>query len=320
MKLEKMKSLKGIAPIGAAVVFAAAACVCSWAQTAPPAGTARVYLTVTSTGNAAPRKLTAQDIRVYQDDQLRPVVRLVPVATQQSRLDVAIVVDDSLNREIANQFTEIKKFIHDLPANAEVEVVYASHGSAEIQQGFTTEREAAARALHMPAGSIAGADGLYDSLRNLAKHWPNDGAAGVVVLISDGVDVTFGTFESLPSMNTSLQRAIEAFQSAGITAYSIYASGSGRVGFAPFLVESGQGCLARLASETGGEAFFQGTHTPVDIGVFLDQIRQRLASQYVLEFRTQPGNKSAYSHLRVTTEQLGVKLSHPTAIFTGNGM
>ncbi len=193
-------------------------------------------------------------------------------------LDVAIVVDDSASTGLGSQFRDVAKFIRSLPANAQVEVVYAANGVARVEQGFTSEHEAAAKSLRLPMGTAAGASGLYDALRDVAKHWPDDGAARVVILISQGLDLSYGASETSPYQNIGLQRVVETFQHAGITTYALYASDAGRAGLRPSLVANGQGCLLRLSEETGGEAYLQGFRTAIDFGVFLDQVRERLPS------------------------------------------
>jgi intracellular sulfur oxidation DsrE/DsrF family protein len=191
-------------------------------------------------------------------------------------LDVAIVVDDAVGTSLGGQLRDLANFIRALPPRAQVEVVYAANGVARIEQSFTTEHEAAAKSLRLPSGSNAGASGLYDALRDLAKRWPHDGAKRVVILVSQGVDLVSSNEDSSPFSNALLDRAVGAFQREGITAYTIYASDAGRVGVHPLLVSNGQGCLSRLAAETGGEAYFQGRRTPIDFNAYLEQIRRRL--------------------------------------------
>jgi hypothetical protein len=191
-------------------------------------------------------------------------------------LDVAVVVDDAVGTSLGGQLRELANFIRALPPNAQVGVFYAANGAARTEQAFTTEREAAAKSLRLPSGSDAGASGLYDALRDLAKRWPHDGATRVVVLVSQGVDLISSNDNSSPFSNSQLDRAVETFKREGITAYAIYASDAGRVGVHPLLVSNGQGCLDRLATQTGGEAYFQGRQTPLNFKVFLDKIHERL--------------------------------------------
>lgn len=191
-------------------------------------------------------------------------------------LDVAIVVDDAVGTSLGGQLRDLANFVRALPAGTQVGVFYAANGVARMEQSFTTEHEAAAKALRLPSGSNAGASGLYDALRDLTKRWPHDGAKRAVVLVSQGVDLASSNDDSSPFSNALLDRAVEAFKREGIIAYAIYASDAGRIGVHPLLVSNGQGCLDRFATQTGGDAYFQGRQTPLNFKVFLDKIRERL--------------------------------------------
>jgi hypothetical protein len=193
-------------------------------------------------------------------------------------LDVAIVVDDAVGTSLGGQLRDLANFVRTLPPTTQVGVFYAANGVARMEQSFTTEHEAAAKALRLPSGSNAGASGLYDALRDLTKRWPHDGAKRAVVLVSQGVDLASSNEDSSPFSNALLNRTVEAFKREGITTYAIYASDAGRIGVHPLLVSNGQGCLDRLATQTGGEAYFQGRQTPLNFKVFLDKIRERLAA------------------------------------------
>jgi hypothetical protein len=275
----------------------------------------RVNVTFFSASKSALPRFGMADILVFQGAERRPVVSLVQAGTGSTGLDVVLVVDDAADVGIGTQLRDLAAFIRTLPTYAQVQVVYAAYGSPHVEQAFTTEHEAAAKALRLPHGAFSGAAGLYDALRDLAKKWPEDGAARVVVVVSQGLDVSLGLHDTSPVFNEGLQRAIEAFQRSAITAYSIYASDAGHVGEASFLVTNGQGCLLRLTKETGGVSYFNGTRTPVDFGVFLRKIRERMNGQYVLTFRARPGKQSGFEKFRVTTELPGVELSAPSSVF-----
>ena len=55
--------------------------------------------------------------------------------------------------------------------------------------------------------------------------------------------------------------------------------------------ESGQNYLTQLADGVGGEFFYQGFSSPVDMTPFLNQINRKLANQYELRVRPASGEK-----------------------------
>jgi VWFA-related protein len=276
---------------------------------------AKVIVTVRAAEAGARPEVSRQDVLVYENSQRRPVVSWAPAGAQQHPLDLAILMDDSLNANVSVQFGDLANFLRALPAGTRVRVAYAANGASNVAQDFTTDHELAVKALRLPVGVTAAGGSIYQSVWDLLKKWPSDGNRRVVLLISDGVDIYRGILESEPGDNMDLQRAVDLAQRTNVTIYSIYASSASRLDRNMFLLNNGQGCLLRLGYETGGEAFYDGTRTPVAFAPFLKQLATDLGEQYVLAFRPLPGAKAGYEPLRVTTELPGVKLVAPPRVF-----
>ena len=211
-------------------------------------------------------------------------VTVAPVRAQRdsapargnAAMDLAVLVDDSLQTSVSLQLEDVKAFVRELPVTTRVAVAYSSNGVAFLAQDFTTDHERAAAALRMPRGSVDGASGLYESLRDLRKRWPATGNRRAVLLVSSGIDLLRGVFDSNPGVNPDLQAAIHVYRGDGIAVYAIYASNAGRLSRNSFLVLNGQSCLTRMAAETGGEAYFSGSQTPISFRPFLESIRSLL--------------------------------------------
>ena len=78
-------------------------------------------------------------------------------------------------------------------------------------------------------------------------------------LISDGLDTSRG-FDSTAAGNTlDLRRAIKHANDRNVAVYSFYAPSVGLTSHSRMAASYGQSSLNRLANETGGKAFFQGT-------------------------------------------------------------
>jgi VWFA-related protein len=275
-----------------------------------------VTVTATSHGNTSPSAVPENEVVVKQHDDVRRIVSWTPIQQGQSNLEIVVMVDDSLSTRIASQFDDLRNFVTTLPPDARVAVVYAQNGSAHFVQEFTTDHAQAAKAFHVPEAIPGSAVGIYDATRDLFKHWtPSEGSRHVLVVLSSGVDLSEGYQDTNPALNMPLQQAVSAAQRAQVVVYTIYATDPGRAMRGDWLNLNGQGSLAELASETGGEDFYEGFGNPVSLQPFLENIHRLLGQQYLLTFLAQAGPKGDFVSLRVTSEQNGIKLHAPQHVY-----
>jgi VWFA-related protein len=291
------------------------------AHGAPQANGASVTVTVTATGKdqSAPAAVPANAVVVKQDGKAAKILSWEPVSGGKAGLDVAVLIDDSVTQKASVQLKDIGDFLRKLSPDARVAVVYANYGAAKFEQEFTTDHEKAAKAIRIPDALPGSANGVYDSFSALIKKWPESQNRKVVIFVSDGIDVSNGVDDSLPGQSMVLQRAIDAAERASVVVYAIFASGSGRAVQNQFLVNNGQGSLARLASETGGDAFFSGFQTPVSFKPFLEDIGKLMGQQYLLTFVPTPAEKGRYARLQVTVEAGDVELIAPDHVYVAGG-
>jgi VWFA-related protein len=280
-----------------------------------PANTAQVTVTVRARQSGASPVVSADDVRVYEDNKGRPVVSWVAATAQSGALDLNILVDDSIGDNVGFQFKSLADFFQTLPAGTRVRVAYASNGGNRVVQDFTSDYRLAAKALRLPMGSSTAGGSIYESLADLLKNWPGDGNRRELLIISDGLDISQGSEQSQPAQNAALQRAIDLAQRTSVPIYAIFARGARSLEGDESLLMNGQGCLSRLTSETGGQSYFEETHTPVAFAPFLNQFANDLRNQYVLTFQPLPATKAGYHRLRVTTEVPRVHLAAPARVF-----
>ncbi len=297
-----------------AIAFTAAA-----APQTPMAAGVPVRITVTAVSREKgqePPELKKDDFLIYQNHQRRRVLDILRTSGQNDKLDLYIVVDEAIQTDVTLDYREISNFVHELPGTARVAVLYARNGTVTGQQELTSDREAAVKALRIPLGSIGAGGGVYLSLGALGKRLPPAGdRRRAVVFLSSGIDLYRGVLDSEPGLNPDLDVAIERLNRSGVTVYPIYIAPAAHFSRSLFLVSNGQSCLARLADETGGEAFFEGFVTPVSMKPFLDEIGRHLSNQYVVTFAAKPGKKSGYETIRVSTEVSGVELTGPSGVY-----
>lgn len=304
--MRKVASLTAL--ILALIVIAFVAPALPAQQPATTSDAVRVTVTVRGTKENPNPVLTKDDIVVLQDKDKRPVIDWVPGKDDPAGMDLAVVVDDSVDPSVGTNLSDLAQFVRSQPANARVAIIYATLSTAQTLVNFTSDHEAAAKALRLPLGSFNSPGSVFLALSDLISRWKGTQTRRAILLVSDGIDTFYGISESSPALNPSLQTTINKAQRAGINIYSIFASGGGHFRHSLYLVNNGQSCLSRLADETGGEAFFQGLQTPISFKPFLDEQNDIFGRQYILTFRAAPGKKAGLKRLRLRTEQHGVEL------------
>ena len=70
-------------------------------------------------------------------------------------LNLAVLVQDDLVARVGNELKLTREFIRSLPAGSRVMIGYITSGSLQVRQPFTNDLEEAAKALRIPAATIA---------------------------------------------------------------------------------------------------------------------------------------------------------------------
>ena len=260
-------------------------------------------------------RLSKDDIIVRQGGNVRPVLAWQPVTGVSKGVDLAVLIDDSLEPSVALHWKGVGGFIRLLPKDSRVAIAYGSYSGASIAQPFTADRERAIKALRIPFGRINEGSSIYLSLIDLMDHWPSDGRSHIVLLISDGVDLFHGVLPSQPGLNGDLDRAIKVSQQKGVVVDAIFASGASHFSHNLFLINNGQGCLARLALETGGTAYISTLETPLSFSPYLSQIIGSIQTMYLLTFRAALPAKAGYARIELSAEPNGMELLGPSRVY-----
>ena len=240
--------------------------------------------------------------------------QLDPAKTQ-----VAILMDAGLRISVGRELDTLRQFVRSLPDGVEVLVGSMQYGSVRADQPFTTDREAAAAALHLPQGLPGSSGSPYLCLSDFVKKWPEtskttpDAKARIVLMISNGVDPYNGSTSVMNQDSPYVATAVTDAQRAGVAVYSIYYGDAGMGGAQTDL--SGQSYLSQVAQGTGGMLFTQGNRSPVSMAPFLDQFKRVLGETYIASF-TAPADDR---HLvRVKMSAPGMKVHSPQAVRVGN--
>lgn len=281
-----------------------------FAPKANAADSAAVTMTVTAVDNkdTQPPPIKKDDVQLYQGKER------VQVADwkRSEKLYLALLIDDSLESSVANQWGDLRAFILAQPESTYIAVAYARNGSAMVAQDFTTDHALAAKALRLPTGSAGAFTSPYLALQDWIKRWPDSGERKSIMLFSSGIDYFRGGFDPIdPDLDTTVEHA----QRKNINIWSIYAPDAGHIGRRSFLAFNAQSNLSRLSERTGAEAYYLGLGTPVTLKPYFDEIRTHLENQYLLTFVGNGGNKGKFERVRVTTEVPNVQIMTPSEVF-----
>lgn len=176
-------------------------------------------------------------------------------------VNLAILIQDDVTSQVSNEIADTRNFIRSLPNGSKVMVGYITAGSLQVSQPFTTNMDEAAKSLRMPRSSTSASPynpyvGVVEALR---KFDASSNARNAVLLISDGLDTSHG-FDSSSAGNTvDLHRAIKRANDRNVAVYAFYAPTVGLTSHNWLAASYGQSSLNRLANDTGGKAFFQGS-------------------------------------------------------------
>ena len=273
-----------------------------------------VTTTVTAVGkkNVPPPAISKDDIQLYQGKERLQVADWRHGET----LELAILIDDSLDSTVAGQFSDLKAFMMAQPKTTSIAVAYARNGTAMLAQDFTPDHALAAKALRIPLGGLGAFSSPYLALQDLIKRWPSAGERRSILLFSSGIDYFRGGPQLL---NPDLDTTIEHAQKQNINVWTIYApdAGHGARGF--FRVSNAQSNLSQLSEETGAESFYLGFGVPVTFKPYLDEIEDHLRNQYLLTFEGNGGKKSRFERVRVVTELPKVEFLTPSEVFVPAG-
>jgi len=251
-------------------------------------------------------------VRENSDEQTILSIRSV----EDAPLALAVLIQDDLSSAFNLQIRDLKNFIRTLPRGSRVMVGYIRGGNLQIRQKFTDDLDAAAESLRIAASSSAVSplnpfDSVIDAL-NRFDALPAGRRA--ILLVSDGLDVTQGLSNSIPSQSIDLERAITRAQRRSVAVFSFYFPATITEGGDSRLILNGQGSLAKLSDETGGRAFFQGSIAPISFQPFFRDLTLLLNRQFLLSYLS-THMKKGYYRVEVLSTNPVVKIEHPKGYY-----
>ncbi|MFL6436387.1 MAG: hypothetical protein ACJ71Q_02320 [Terriglobales bacterium] len=299
------------------VLFVISVCMEAQQEPAFPATPVKVIVAAEARHGKDVPQIRAEDVIVTQSKQRQKVIAWQPIASSQTGMQLFLLIDDSLSSsDLGSKLNDIRGFITSLPATVQIGVAYMRNGAALAVQNLTTNHEQAAKALRLPTGDSGASASSYFSLQDLLKHWPQGSDAREVIMITDGID-SYWDANSLddPYVNSAIEQA----QRQGVMVNAIYARGDGHLGHTLWRINSGQTFLSEVADATGGEAYYLANDSPVSFTPYFKDLTERTKHQYLLTFDAQPGRKSGFQPIKVSTEVPNVDLVAPNRVYVSTG-
>jgi hypothetical protein len=282
-----------------------------YAQDEPTGPTVTVRMTVTAAGLSDERvsDVTRNDVVVRQRRDTLRMTKWEPARGDAAGLDLFILIDDASDTSLGSQLNEFRTFINTQPPSTSVGVGYMRNATTQIAQNFTTDHALAASALRLPLRNAGAFGSPYLSASNLMNRWPQHANRRALILITDGIDRARRTTRSagLNTIPDATSTATVAQRTRTII-YGLYTPGVGHMRRNFWEATNGQNAIARLAEQTGGEAFFLGLQAPVSFRPFLDRLQNSLDNQFLLEFAARPDRRAGLRSFSIDTELPGVEL------------
>jgi hypothetical protein len=268
-----------------------------FAVNALAAGPGTVTMTVTAVGkkDTSPPIVNKDDVELYVNKERTQVADW----KHADKLYLSVLIDDSLDSTIANQWGDLKAFFLGQPDTTYISVAYSRNGTAMLAQDFTNDHELAAKALRLPLGSGGAFSSPYLALLDLIKRLPSSADRRAILLFSSGIDYFRGDFWTRP---TDLDSAVSRAQKQNINIWTIYAPDAGHRARGLFLISRAQSYLSQLSDETGAESYYLGTGEPVTFKPYFDELSLHLSNQYLLTFKASGGAKGRFERVKVATE------------------
>lgn len=256
----------------------------------------------------------AEKLTVTEDKDDQQILSIRSVS--ESPLSIAVVIQDDLASGFNLQLKDIQQFIRNLPKGTRVMTAYSRSGSPQIRQRFTEDLDLAAKSLRIVGGSASLAPrSPYDGVEDLLGRFdavPIGRRA--ILLFSDGLDASQGLNLASVSQSLELDRAILKAQRKSVAVYSFYSPTTLTEDGNSTLILAAQGALSKLADQTGGRAYFQGSIAPISFLPFFRELVLSLNRQFALTYLSTHMNKG-YHKVVVRSTNPDIKIEHPKGYY-----
>ena len=165
-----------------ALLACAAALVSPFARagdtTSPDAIQVRMTVTASVPDGKRMPEINPADIVVKQGKNRLQVSRMGARTGRHAGLDLSILFDDASDTSLGSQLDDLRDFVRAQAPSTLVGIGYMRNATVQIAQNFTTDHEAAAKAIRLPIGSAGAYGSPYLSAIDLMNRWPEPTPTG----------------------------------------------------------------------------------------------------------------------------------------------
>lgn len=278
---------------------------------AGPGKPVTIPLTVRLRETQSETELQNIDLTISEDGEPQTIVSIRGFGTS-SPITLAVLIQEDLDPSIRTDMKTIAEFVSSLPRGSRVMVGYLRTGSLQVKQKFTTDLEKAASAIRPPLGipGLGPYNPYVEVVEALKRFDSQPLGRRAILLLSDGLDTSRGVDSSSPTQSIDLQRAINESQRRSLAVYGFFVPTVGSGGNS-LLVGNAQSSLLKLADESGGHAFFQGTGAPISFQPFIKELNTLLDRQAAVTFLSTHLGKG-FHKLDVKSSTPGVRVNFPS--------
>jgi hypothetical protein len=305
MKFSRMIPAAGL--VAVLPLFVAASTLSAFGQGADDVS-AKTVITVLPKSSEQTAPVEPQNLKIQVNGKSIQADSVTPLRGDRAGLELVILIDSGARNSLGRQMSDIANFVKSLPPTTNVAIAYMLNGRAVFQQPFTTDKNLALRALHLPGGIAGASASPYFSLSDLAKNWPSRNIYNrrEVLMITDGIDPYEVHFDPEdPYVDAAIKDSIRA----GLVVDAIYWHDTGIASRLGGLAFGGQDLLTIVTDDTGGRFYYLGLSNPVTFQPYLSDLSKRLENQYELGFQVPAKKKPELEALKVKLEMPNTKLS-----------
>lgn len=309
--------------IGLTVALAAGSLLAAFpalAQSTNQQGQGRAVVTILpSAKNGNVSQVPAQNLKVKVDGKESKVLNFTPMQESNSPIELVLLLDSGARASLGTQFSDIQKFVGEMPPNTRMAIAYMTNGRAQFASQLSSNAADVLKGLHLSTGFPGSNASPYFCLSDLAKNWPSHDrtARREVLMITDGVDNYERRYDpDDPYVQTAISDSVRA----GLVVYSIYWRNMGRFNAGWYETNAGQNLLLQITQATGGNSYWEGMGNPVSLEPFFNDLRRRLDHQYELSFTAPSNGKPQVESMKLSLNVPSAKVDAPQKVFVTSGV
>jgi len=258
-------------------------------------------------------QIAPQSLKLKVNGKSSTVTSFTPLQESNSPVELVLLLDSSARSSLGTQFSDIEKFVGEMPPNTRMAIAYMENGVAHFATPFSSNGADVLKGLHLSVGVPGSNASPYFCLSDLAKNWPSHDrtARREVLMVTDGVDNYERHFDPEDPYVAS---AINDSVRAGLVVYSIYWKDMGRFQNGWYETNAGQNLLLMVTEATGGNSYWEGVGNPVSLEPYFQDLRRRLNHQYELSFTAPSNGKPEIASLKVDLHVPSAKVDAPEKV------